>query len=440
MADTLKVPADFKLGVSTASHQIEGAWREDGKGESIWDRFGHTPGKIERGENADVACDSYHRWAEDLDLIADAGMDVYRFSLAWPRIFPRGTGAKNAVGLDHYDRIIDGCLERGIEPWPCLYHWDLPQALEDRGGWPNPDSPAWFEDYAGTVASRYGDRVTKWVTFNEPSNPAILGYAMGVHAPGRRDLPAALHALHHLNLAHIRAADVIRAEARAPEIGIVLALNAYLAPTEEDRDRQAADLAEMVNHESFTGPLLHGAYPDTLKALHEVFRRDEETIRRAPDTLDWMGVNYYGPFYIGFDEATGGPAPKPRQGRETTAIGWEIEPEGLTRWLVKLKEKGFEKPVYVTENGFPLEDERVVDGRVHDARRVAYVRDHLEATLAAREQGVDVRGYLAWTLVDNFEWSFGWRTRFGLCYLDLDTQARTPKDSYRWLQEVARNR
>ena len=428
MAD-LKIPSDFKLGVSTASYQIEGAIHADGKGESVWDRFTHTPGKIERGENADVATDHYHRWEEDLDLISRANLDVYRFSVAWPRVQPTGTGPANAAGLDFYDRLVDGCLARGIEPWVCLFHWDLPQALEDRGGWPNPDTARWYADYAGLVARRLGDRAARWVTFNEPSNPALRGYGNGLHAPGRTDWDDAVRAVHTFNRAHVLGADRLR-----DEIGTVLALNAYL-PFDEDEaaDREAAQRTDDLHHGSFTQPVVAGTYPERLLDRYEALSADADLIARAPDTLTWLGVNYYGPFYV---SATGGEW-SARPGKPTTALGWEIDPRGMTDWLVRLHESGFDKPLFVTENGFPLEGERVVDGRVDDRARIDFLRAHIQATLDAREKGVDVRGYLAWTLVDNFEWAFGWRTRFGLVHLDRETCDRTPKDSYHWLAEVA---
>lgn len=436
MAD-IKIPAGFLLGVSTASYQIEGAWRADGKGESIWDRFTHTPGHVERGENADTATDHYHRWAEDLDLIARANLDVYRFSTAWPRIQPEGKGRPNQAGLDFYDRLVDGCLARGIEPWVCLYHWDLPQALEDRGGWPNPDTAHRYADYAEHVAERLGDRAARWITFNEPSNPSVRGYGNGKHAPGRKSWDDAVAAIHCLNRAHVLGADRLREVLDAPLIGTVLALNAYL-PFDEDSeaDREAAQATDDLHHGSFTQPVVRGAYPERLAERYGVLRQDEDLIARAPDTLDWLGVNYYGPFYV----AAGGGEWSARPGKPTTALGWEIDAAGMTDWLVRLHESGFTKPLYVTENGFPLEDERVVDGRVDDGARIRFIRDHIQATLDARERGVDVRGYLAWTLVDNFEWAFGWRTRFGLVHLDLETKERTPKDSYRWLAEVAGGR
>jgi beta-glucosidase len=433
MATEPKLPDDFILGVSTAAYQIEGAWDEDGKGESIWDRFAHTPGAIERGETGDAGNGHYRRWAEDLDLIKDAGLDAYRFSIGWPRVLPEGTGRANEAGLAFYDRLVDGCLERGIEPWACLYHWDLPQALEERGGWPVRDSVGWFADYAQLVAQRLGDRVKRWATFNEPSNPAVLGYATGVHAPGRKNTLDAAKAIHHLNLAHVAAADVLHAEVPDAQVGIILALNAFTPSSDDPADVRAAEFADAVNHQSFTGPALDGRYPELLGQVFPHFCEDRETIARVPGTLDWLGLNYYGPFCIGADPETGSPGPKPRPGVFTTAIGWEVDPAGMHRWLLKLKHAG--KPLYVTENGFPLEA-----GDHDDVERIGYLRDHMAAALKARAEGVDLRGYFVWTLVDNFEWAFGWRTRFGLVSLDLETLDRTPKRSYRWLSEVARTR
>ena len=434
----IDVPRDFILGVSTASYQIEGAWNEDGKGESIWDRFCRTPGKIERGEAGDVANDHYRRWPEDLDLIRDAGLDAYRFSIGWPRVLPKGAGQPNELGLAFYDRVVDGCLDRGIEPWVCLYHWDLPQALEDRGGWPVRDSVGWYADYAGLVARRLGDRVKRWATFNEPSNPAVLGYATGVHAPGRRDTPAAARAIHHLNLAHVAAADILHAEVPGAQVGTILALNAFIPSSDEPADLRATEFADAINHGSFTGPALHGCYPALLPSIFPHFADDADTIARLPGTLDWLGVNYYGPFCIGADPATGSPVPKPRQGVFTTAIGWEVDSNGMYEWLLRLRDCG--KPLYVTENGFPLEDVAPPGVDIDDGERVAYLRGHMAAALRARSEGVDLRGYFIWTLVDNFEWAFGWRTRFGLVGLDLETLARTPKQSYRWLAGVAKSR
>jgi beta-glucosidase len=428
-----ELPREFVLGVSTASYQIEGAWDEDGKGESIWDRFAHTPGTIERGETGNRGNDHYRRWAEDLDLIKAAGLDAYRFSIGWPRVLPEGTGRVNEAGLAFYDRIVDGCLERGIEPWVCLYHWDLPQALEDRGGWPVRDSVGWFADYAELVAQRLGDRVTRWATFNEPSNPAVLGYATGVHAPGRRNTLEAAKAIHHLNLAHVAGAEAVKAATPGAQLGIILALNAFVPSSDDPDDVRAAEFADAINHGSFTGPALHGRYPELLPSVFPHFAEDAETIAKVPSTLDWIGLNYYGPFCIGVDPATGGPGPKPRAGVHTTPIGWEIDPQGMTDWLLKLK--GCAKPLYVTENGYPLPA-----GDLEDGERIGYLHDHLAAALRARAAGVDLRGYFVWTLVDNFEWAFGWRTRFGLVSLDLETFERTPKRSYRWLAKVAQQR
>ncbi|RJK95386.1 GH1 family beta-glucosidase [Vallicoccus soli] len=441
-------PPGFLWGAATASYQIEGGVDEGGRGRSVWDTFSHEPGRVLGGDTGDVACDHYHRWAEDLDLLRDLGLGAYRFSVAWPRVQPDGRGPANPQGLAFYDRLVDGMLERGLEPWLTLYHWDLPQALEDAGGWPERGTAERFADYAEIVHGALGDRVHRWTTHNEPWCASLLGYSAGVHAPGRQDDAAAVRAVHHLLLGHGLAVERMRSAAHPDDrFGIVLNLQPVEPATPSGADADAVRRVDGMHNRVFLDPLFRAAYPEDVVAdlapvadLAHVRDGDLQTIARP---LDFLGLNYYNPLVVGAPE--GGPAhvPGPQGrgpyvgshgvrmldlGRPRTAMGWEVDPAGLTTILTRLQREYAVPPLYITENGAAYDDE-VVEGKVHDAERVSYLRAHLAAALDAVDAGVDLRGYFAWSLLDNFEWALGYSKRFGIVRVDYDTLERTPKDS-----------
>ncbi|MFR9724890.1 GH1 family beta-glucosidase [Streptomyces sp. MS19] len=445
-----ELASDFRWGVATSSYQIEGAVAEDGRTPSIWDTFCRVPGAVVNGENGDIACDHYHRYTEDVDLIAGLGVDTYRFSLAWPRIQPGGRGPANAAGVAFYDRLVDTLLDRGITPWVTLYHWDLPQELEDAGGWPVRDTAYRFADYAELAYDALGDRVVHWTTLNEPWCSAMLGYDMGLHAPGRKDFGDAMHAVHHLLLGHGLAAQRLRARATGPlELGITLNMGHSVPASDSEEDRAAQRRADALSTRVYMDPLVHGRYPaDLLADLAErgiempVEDGDLEVIS-AP--LDVVGVNYYSSHqFAGTDEsgATTGADGLPVVrgvpfGRPVTAMGWEIVPEGLTSLLVRLHEE-YGVPMVITENGAAFDDTAQDDGTVHDADRTAYLVEHIGAVAKARAAGADIRGYFAWSLFDNFEWAYGYDKRFGIVRVDYDTQRRTVKDSGQWYADSIR--
>jgi beta-glucosidase len=433
-------PPDFRWGVSTAAYQIEGAVHEDGRGPSIWDTFVHTEGRIKNGDTADVACDHYHRWTEDVALMADLGIDTYRFSIAWPRIQPTGSGAPNVAGLDFYDRLVDALLERGIRPLPTLFHWDLPQALQDIGGWMNRDTAYRFADYAAVTAARLGDRVKSWITLNEPIVHLAYGYAFGMHAPGEALMFDAMPAAHHQLLAHGLAVSALR-ENGAEEVLIANNCTPVRAASEKPEDVAAAVVYDAFHNRLFNDPILRGTYPD-LSGMGlpsdpgYIKPGDLEIISTR---IDGLGVNYYNPTLIAASDAavTGLPFEfREIEGVPTTAFGWPVVPEGLTELLVELKQQYGDAlpPITITENGCSTTDEPTVDGAVHDAARIDYLYAHISALHRAMESGVDVRGYLTWTLLDNFEWAEGYEQRFGLVRTDYETLERTPKDSYSWFQ------
>ncbi|GAA5037101.1 GH1 family beta-glucosidase [Actinopolymorpha pittospori] len=452
-AATVAFPNGFVWGVATASYQIEGAVAEHGRAPSVWDTFAHTPGKISDGATGDVACDHYHRYAEDVGLLADLGVSHYRFSLAWPRLQPSGRGPLNQAGVDFYLRLLDALQEKGVRPWVTLYHWDLPQALEDEGGWPARDTAYRFADYAVAVYERLHDRIGDWTTLNEPWCSAYLGYGNGQHAPGVRDERAALHAAHHLLLGHGLAVRGMRAAVPDSDnrIGITLNLWPVTPVTQEPADVEAARRVDGINNRAFLDPVLKGGYPADVLAdvahitdTAHVKPGDEETIA-AP--IDLLGVNYYSPSYVRAGaKKVGGASPwigcddveSVPQGFPRTDMGWEVEPDGLHRLLVRLRQDYRPLPIYVTENGMALRDTVDADGRVEDPDRIAYIDAHLRACRQAIDEGVDLRGYFVWTLTDNFEWSFGFSKRFGLVHLDAETQVRTPKSSASWYAQVAR--
>lgn len=452
MTSHLPDGSTLQLGAATAAYQIEGASTEDGRGPSIWDTYAARPGATKDGRDGSVACDSYHRYAEDLDLVAGLGPGSwYRFSIAWPRIIPAGTGAVETRGLDYYDRLVDAALARGVRPTATLYHWDLPQALEDRDGWLNRDTAEAFADYAMVVHERLGDRVQVWATHNEPWCAAYLGYAAAVHAPGRREGDAGHRAAHHLNLGHGLAAARLH-EAGVTDLGIVHNLAPYWPETPEAAPA-AAEL-DAVRNRIWTGPLTHGAYDDELLRVAPVLAdpalvRDGD-LELVRGSADWIGVNYYTPFRPTLAdpglpvhtevEAYPGVTPVSFVVREPrTDIGWEVDASGLEEILVQTHERtGL--PIIVSENGAACVDDRVVDGpdgrpMVDDQDRIDYLRDHIAATEAARRAGADVRAYFVWTLLDNFEWAEGYTKTFGVVHIDPEDLARTPKASYHWLVE-----
>ena len=440
------------FGVATSSYQIEGAVDVDGRGPSIWDTFCAMPGAIADGSDGSVACDSYHRWDDDLDLIRRLGVTAYRFSIAWPRVQPTGSGAVEPRGLAYYDRMVDTLLAAGVRPFPTLYHWDLPQALEDAGGWPVRDTALRFADYAGIVAERLGDRVEHWATMNEPWCSAFLGYAAGVHAPGRREPEAAYSAAHHLLLGHALGREAVRTTTPGAAVGIVLNLTAVHAETEDDEP--AAGFVDAVQNGLWLDPLATGRYPEVFQAVRALTPagvvRDGD-LPRITGSADWLGINYYTPFRVGtapdLTRAVGQAAAaypyappfvfRPRAPR--TEMGWEIDESGMTLTLLEAARRLPGVPLRVTENGAAFADAVTDDsGVVQDDDRIDYLQRHLAAVERAREDGAPVVDYLAWSLMDNFEWAEGYRKTFGLVQVDARTQDRRPKASYSWYAERVR--
>jgi beta-glucosidase len=435
-------PDGFLWGAATAAYQIEGAVAEDGRGESIWDRFTHTPGRTANGDTGDVACDHYHRWREDVELLARLGARAYRFSLAWPRLFPDGT-TLNPPGVDFYSRLVDRLLELGIAPVVTLDHWDLPQALQDRGGWVDRETVGRFADYAATAFRSLGDRVALWITHNEPWMVSFIGHLRGVHAPGLTDLDAALRAAHHLLLSHGEAVRAHRALGIAGQVGITLNLFRTYPVTDSEADRAAAVASAGYTNGWFLDPLYRAAYPaETLERFERAGARVDFI---APGDLaviatptDFLGVNYYSPRRVsaGGDEFGWVVQPAAESGGPTTAIGGEILPEALTELLVGLHQDYGPLRLYVTENGAALDDRIAPDGRVHDGARIDFLDRHFAAARRAIEQGVDLRGYFVWSLLDNFEWAMGYGPRLGIVYVDYPTQRRIPKDSFEYYRAV----
>ncbi|HZP54861.1 GH1 family beta-glucosidase [Actinocrinis sp.] len=447
MSSLPRFPEGFLWGASTAAYQIEGAVAEDGRGPSIWDTFSHAEGRTKDGDTGDVAADHYHRWPEDVGLLAELGANAYRFSIAWPRIQPSGSGAANPRGLDFYDQLVDALAERGITPVPTLFHWDLPQALEDEGGWLNRQTAYRFAEYTALVADRLGDRVKLWITLNEPFIHMSLGYALGMHAPGRTLGLDALPVAHHQLLAHGLAARQLHDRG----LGVMIANNCTpVRPASEDEhDVAAAAVYDALHNRLFNDPVLLGTYPD-LSALgpeaYPSFVEDDDlAVIGAP--LEGLGINYYTPSVVGYADPAGNEGLpftlNQIEGVPTTAFGWPVVPDGLRDLLVGLRDRygSALPPVYITENGCSTNDVLTNDDRVHDTARIDFLAGHLRALHEAIEAGVDVRGYLTWSLIDNFEWAEGYSQRFGLAYVDYPTQRRVPKDSFHWLRdEIAAQR
>ncbi len=432
-------PRDFLWGAATSAYQIEGSPLADGAGPSIWHRFAHSPGRIANGDTGDLACDHYRRYREDVAIMADLGLNAYRFSVAWSRVLPQGRGTVNHKGLGFYQRLVDALLERGIRPMVTLYHWDLSATLHDRGGWLNPDSPNWFADYAQVMFKALGDRVPLWITINEPWVVAVLGHLEGQHAPGHRDLFETPRVAHHLLLAHARAVDVYRGLGRH-RIGLAVNLEPQHPVSDARADREAATRRDAFINRWFLDPLFQGRYPHEMASIFGPawpdFTSEELALIRAPG--DFIGVNYYSRGCVRADpDAT--PLHAVRVSRPealNTAMGWEVYPEGLTQTLLWLRQRYANPPIYITENGAAFDDPPARDGLVADPLRVAYLRDHIVAAAKALEQGVDLRGYFAWSLLDNFEWAEGYSKRFGLYHVDPRDQRRLPKASARFYREV----
>ncbi len=443
MAEKIVFPQGFLWGSATASYQLEGAVNEDGRGPSIWDTFSATPGKVKNGDSGAIACDHYHRYKEDVQLMKRIGMDAYRFSVAWPRVIPEGTGAVNQVGLDFYDRLVDELLANGIQPYATLYHWDLPQALEDKGGWPNRATAHAYVNYADVVTQKLGDRVKNWMTFNEPWVFTFLGYGMGIHAPGRTDLKAAVQAVHHFLLAHTRAMSVIRHNGDAQtRIGLVMNPNWSDPASDSDADKAAARRWMGFFNDWFLDPIYKGDYPDFMKEvfadfLPEIEEGDLAEIHEK-GRPDYLGVNFYTRSVVANDPQSFPPMsvkmiPQPQN--EHTEMDWEVSPEGIYNIIMRMHTQYSPGDIYITENGAAFNDV-VENGEVHDERRVAYYRAYLANIHRAIQDGAPVKGYFAWSLMDNFEWAEGYTKRFGITYVDYETQERILKDSGKWYSQA----
>ncbi|MCP9486288.1 MAG: GH1 family beta-glucosidase [Gaiellaceae bacterium MAG52_C11] len=434
-------PAGFLWGAATAAYQIEGAWAEEGRGPSIWDTFSHLPGRIAAGDTGDVACDHYHRWREDVAIMRELGLNAYRFSVSWSRVLPEGTGRVNQRGLDFYRQLVEALLEAAIEPALTLYHWDLPQALQDRGGWRNRETVGAFVEYAGVVADALADRVPMWITHNEPSLHASVGHALGVYAPGLTDWGTSFQAAHHLLLSHGLAVPALRA-AGAGKIGITLVLEPAEPASDEAADREAAERYEQYLNGWYLDPIFRGRYPESLwswlaaRELTPVVEDGDLAAIAAP--IDFLGANYY------HRRVTAAGADEPLLlseidvPGEVTEMGWEVCPRALYDVLTTVAREYRPAELFVTENGAAFRDVVDPDGRVRDARRIAYLSAHVDAARSALRDGVPLRGYFVWSLLDNFQWAQGYSKRFGVVHVDYETQRRTVKDSGWFWRELAR--
>lgn len=445
----LQFPTDFCWGAATASYQIEGAAHEDGRGESIWDRFCATPGNVLNNDNGDIACDHYHRYREDIRLMKELGLNAYRFSIAWPRILPTGRGQVNAAGLDFYDQLVDALLAEDIEPFATLYHWDLPQALQDEvGGWASRETASAFAEYTDIVSRRLGDRVHQWITLNEPYVSAFMGHETGAHAPGLRDPRVAWQASHHLLLAHGLAVPLLRSNGDPrTRVGITLSLSPFEPATASEDDRLLAQFLDGKSNRWFLDPVFRGSYPkdvlDLLPSFGDIVPEGEPgdaAIIARP--LDFLGINYYfrmivhqrpGSKFGTFDRVH-------PEGAEYTEMGWEVHPSGLYDLLTRFHKEYQIPALYVTENGAAFKDVVSEDGQVHDPRRVQYLHDHFTQAHTAMSEGVPLKGYFVWSLMDNFEWALGYTKRFGIVYVDYPTQRRIVKDSGKWYSDVIKRK
>ena len=447
---SLPFPDGFLWGAATSAYQVEGATDADGRGPSIWDTQCSIAGRIANGDSGAITADHYSRWREDVALMQQLGLQGYRFSIAWPRIQPTGMGPVNQAGLDFYSRLVDGLLGAGIDPLVTLYHWDMPQALEDRGGWPTRDTSYRFADYAAIVFEALHDRVALWATLNEPWCSAFLGYVDATHAPGRKDPREGVRAVHHLNLAHGLAVRAMREIDPRPRQGIVWN-PVRIVPLGSDPDGVMAEARRRalgLRNRVWMEPVLQGRYPDDVLRDLEPFGGlpvEEGDLQVIAQPLDWIGVNYYSDIH--FQLAPGARTANtpglvdvatPDPGPDATDMGWPVTPEGLRAYLVGLRDEYPDlPPVYITENGAAFDDP-LIDGAIHDERRIAYLESYLQALRAAIDEGVDVRGYFQWSLLDNFEWQHGYAMRFGMVHVDYETLVRTPKDSAHWYRDVIR--
>jgi len=448
----MRFPENFLWGTATAAYQVEGAVNEGGRGASIWDTFSHTPGKVLHGDTGDIACDQYHRLEEDLDLMSELGMQAYRFSVAWPRIQPEGSGPANQDGVDYYRRLVDGLRQRSIEPVLTLYHWDLPQALEDLGGWTTRDTSERFAEYAGIVYETLSESVGLWITLNEPWVSAWMGYGLGRHAPGISDASKALAATHHLLLGHGLAIERMRSTGDANQLGVTLNLYPAHPSRDHEADKEAARRVDGQAIRLYLNPLFRGEYPEDLFSHYRERGADlsfahDGDLDKISAPIDFLGVNYYFRRHVrDASEEIGQNVPFADldarvvvpHAAEKTAMGWPVEPDGLTEILVRIREDYADVPIYVTENGRAVHDYIDPEGGVDDEERVSYLDAHFRAAHKAIERGVDLRGYIVWSLLDNFEWAEGYSKRFGIVFVEYGTQRRVPKSSARWYSDVIR--
>ncbi|MBA4382574.1 MAG: beta-glucosidase [Sideroxydans sp.] len=430
-------PADFRWGCSTSSYQIEGAALEDGRGESIWDRFCARPDAIRDGSSGIIACDHYHRWPEDLDLAKQLGLNSYRFSIAWSRIFPDGVGSTpNQKGLDFYSRLVDGMLKRELDPWATLYHWDLPQALQDKGGWNNRDTVSAFVHYSDVMSRHLGDRIKNWITHNEPWCTAFLGNHEGIHAPGLKNFKTALQVCHHVMLSHGASIPAIKTNAPAARVGIALSLHPLIPASDSQEDRDATIRHDGLRNRWFLDPLYGRGYPaDTWEQCgNDVPVVEVGDLQVIATPTDFLGVNYYFPERVANAPGTGNIATRviDLKNIERTDFGWEVNPDGLVTLIARISQDYAPAEIYITENGSTYDDVVTPDGNINDVERRSYLARHLTSVKNAILSGLPVRGYFAWSLLDNFEWAEGYNRRFGLVYVDYPTQQRTLKLSGKW--------
>lgn len=441
-----RFPDGFSWGVATASYQIEGAYNEDGRGETIWDRYCSVPGNVLNGDDGKVACDHYHRYEEDVELMKSMGIQAYRFSIAWSRILPKGYGEINQKGIDFYSRLIDKLLEAGIEPFITLYHWDLPQALQDIGGWANPQMPEYFLEYAKVVMDAYHDRVKKWITLNEPYCAAFLGHSEGRQAPGIRDFSTAVRVAYHMYTGHGLVVEHFRKSGYDGEIGITLNLMGRLPLTDRPEDKEAAVRADGYLNRWFADPIINGTYPQDMIELYRekgvvLPEFKEENLRLMSQKLDFIGLNYYNDFYVKADEKAwplGFKIENPKY-VPVNDRNWPVTEQGFLHMLLRMKNEYGIENIYITENGTSFPDVVTMEGTVEDGARKDYLKRHLNAMWEAIKQGVNVKGYFQWSLYDNFEWSFGYTSRFGIVFVDFNTQERIIKESGHWYSSVIRD-
>jgi len=436
-------PKEFKWGVATAAYQIEGAFNEDGRGLSIWDVFSHTPGNVLNGDNGDIACDSYHRYLEDIALMKELGIDMYRFSISWPRIFPSGRESINQKGLEFYHRLVDELIENGIEPFCTLYHWDLPQALQEEGGWNNRQTIEAFVEYASLMFSEFKGKIKRWITFNEPWCISYLSNYLGVHAPGNKSLQLATNIAHHLLIAHGKTVQKFRELGIDGEIGIAPNISWAVPFTSKREDEEACLRTIAWTGDWFIDPIFFGKYPEILVKCFQnagiavpIQQGDMDIISQP---IDFLGINYYSASVNRFNKDAGIlQSEAVDMGYEKTDIGWPIDARGLYESLLYIKNKYGNIPIYITENGACVNDEPI-NGRVHDQRRIRYMKQHLIQVQRCIEEGIPIKGYMAWSLLDNFEWAEGYSKRFGLVFVDFNTLERVKKDSFYWYRKVVRN-